>query len=221
MIERVEVAGVRHYVTPDGTLPSVTAILSGTKPEESAGVLARWRERVGEGAAKATMVAAAARGTRLHAKAEAWLRASAWELPETSWSARVTDPWWASLVPFMRSVRGCSAVEEFVWHAEVGYAGALDAIVTLRSGKTYVTDWKTTGRPKVYADALHDYRAQGAAYYHAAATQGLRADGVVIVVAHDCGPAETIFVTGRELDSAWSEFRRRAEAFAALRDVRA
>ena len=54
------------YDTPSGKLPSVTTILSTTKPEKDKKALDGWRKAVGKAKADAICNEAANRGTRMH-----------------------------------------------------------------------------------------------------------------------------------------------------------
>ena len=47
-LERVEIAGRRHYITPIGNLPSVTTVLKETQSERDRSGLAFWRRKVGK-----------------------------------------------------------------------------------------------------------------------------------------------------------------------------
>lgn len=63
-LTRDESTGKRLYVIPGGAkVPSVTTILSETKPEESRLALEEWRKNVGETRAKQITTEAANRGT--------------------------------------------------------------------------------------------------------------------------------------------------------------
>jgi hypothetical protein len=66
-LTRQTVDGSRKYKTPDGQhLPSVTTILSATKPEEDKKSLENWRKRVGYAKAQTITTEAANRGTSMH-----------------------------------------------------------------------------------------------------------------------------------------------------------
>lgn len=210
--ERLEIGGVRHYRTPAGTFPSVTAVLSATRPEMTALALADWRKRVGEVEAERVRESAAARGTRVHQAVEDWLTGAGYLDPDSL--APVGDLWWESLKPFLHTIVDCLAVESYVWHKEVRVAGALDAVTVHRSKRVLVDDWKTVGRPFLRKSALHEYKLQVSAYYHAAReTHGVDADGAAIVTARESGSALTYIFDRAELADLWAEFRQRAARY--------
>ena len=65
---RANIAGLRHY-TVDGEeqpLPSVTTVLSKTKPKADRESIERWKAKVGEKEANKIKNDAAARGTVMH-----------------------------------------------------------------------------------------------------------------------------------------------------------
>ena len=64
----------RHYAVNQQRLPSVTAILSLTKPEEDKAALAAWKLRVGEKESERIKNAASANGTKMHNLLESYLR---------------------------------------------------------------------------------------------------------------------------------------------------
>ena len=61
-IKQINVDGVRHYETPDGTFISITSLLKDYTPE---GIL-EWRENVGDDVADHVKRNATARGNKVH-----------------------------------------------------------------------------------------------------------------------------------------------------------
>jgi len=61
-IKQINIDGIRHYETPDGTLISITSLLKNFTPQ---GIL-DWRKAVGEEVANAVMIAATNRGSKVH-----------------------------------------------------------------------------------------------------------------------------------------------------------
>ena len=61
-IKQVNINGVRHYDTPDGTLISITSLLKNFTPQ---GIL-DWRKAVGAEKANEVMRAAGDRGSKVH-----------------------------------------------------------------------------------------------------------------------------------------------------------
>jgi genome maintenance exonuclease 1 len=74
-LKRVESNHQRFYLTPDSEkLPSVTTILSATKPAADREALQRWRKRMGEKRAQEIVTEAAGRGTRMHGFLEEYVK---------------------------------------------------------------------------------------------------------------------------------------------------
>lgn len=93
-LERVEIAGRRHYITPIGNLPSVTTVLKETQSERDRSGLAFWRRKVGNAEADRVQVDSAARGSRLHTMIETYLKDG----------TEGSGPWWQSVASVVRSV---------------------------------------------------------------------------------------------------------------------
>lgn len=74
-ISRATIDGVRHYCLPDGqNVPSVTTILSATKPQADRDALANWRRSVGEQRAQQITTESAGLGTLVHKHVENFLQ---------------------------------------------------------------------------------------------------------------------------------------------------
>ena len=71
---RSVINGSRHYSIEQQQLPSVTAILSRTKPEEDKAALAAWKLRMGEKESERIKNEASANGTKMHNILESYLR---------------------------------------------------------------------------------------------------------------------------------------------------
>ena len=71
---RSVINGSRHYSINQQQLPSVTAILSRTKPEEDKAALAAWKLRMGEKESERIKNEASANGTKMHNILESYLR---------------------------------------------------------------------------------------------------------------------------------------------------
>jgi genome maintenance exonuclease 1 len=69
-LETTEIDGKRHYITPDGTFPSVTTVLG---EKLSKGGLEEWRARVGEKEAARITKLATDRGTAVHSICERYV----------------------------------------------------------------------------------------------------------------------------------------------------
>ena len=117
---REDPSGARHYVTPLGTLPSVTTILKGSTS---------WGfyQRTSAHAAQARR-----RGHDFHEDMAAFL-----EHGRPSSSAH-----FPSVLSFLRRIGSVQLVEGHVWHRD-GFAGAVDCVAEV-DGVLSVIDWKTS-----------------------------------------------------------------------------
>lgn len=206
--ERTDIGGRRHYVTPHGKLPSVTTILSATKPAKDREGLAKWRAKVGAEEADRVTREACSRGTDLHLMIEAYLRDG----------VEGEGPWWRSVASFVRSVdRTRPFLIEHPVASVRGYAGCLDFLGFCGDAETLV-DWKTS-RKRKRRDWIGDYCAQAAAYA-AAVNEDRMAEGRtdlvtrgVVVVAYEDMLADVFVLEKDELVKAWREFNGRLREY--------
>ena len=160
-LTRSEINGQRMYNSPHGPLPSVTTILSATKPAADKAGLDRWRQRVGEvEAAKITKIASD-RGTIMHNILEHWVKNLEFD-PGNNMIHRQAKT--------MASVIKENIKESMteVWGSEVPlfyeglYAGTTDLVIKW-NGNLVIGDFKQTNRPKK-EEYVQDYYVQLAAY---------------------------------------------------------
>lgn len=164
----------RRYQTPDGIFPSVTTILSGTKPEADRLALEQWRNRVGVEEADRISKQSTDDGTLLHFCIEGL---NAWDERMMSYGDVLNyignDESGADKVrvhglvaqfrDYIQPRLGQSYfIEEYGWNPNHGYAGAIDHIGEF-DGVSSVVDWKNSKKAKK-EDWIKDYRLQGAAY---------------------------------------------------------
>lgn len=163
-IKRTRVEGKRLYDTESGFLPSVTTILSKTKPWEEQQKLNEWRNRVGHAEAQKISNEAAGVGTLMHGYLEDWL---------------INDEYKAAdgLVHRIARRMADTVIENIkdnldeVWGTEVSlyypglYAGTAD-VTGVWKGKAAICDFKQTNKPKK-REWIDDYFMQGAAYGNA------------------------------------------------------
>lgn len=143
----------RYYVTPGGTLPGVTTILSATKPDSERAALEKWKAE-NEGNTDAID-----RGNWLHQTVEAFLKDGT-EPDEGSDYIK----FWHSIKPVIALVELPILIESAVWvHNQ--YAGTFDCLA-LCDSKLTLFDWKTASKPKEEAYIL-DYMIQAGAYSNA------------------------------------------------------
>lgn len=210
--DRVEIDGQRYYRTPGGVYASVTTILKATVPAEDEKRLADWRERAGpEEVAKVDELRdeGADRGSRMHAAVEAWV-----DDPFSDGPQETDDPWWNSIVPFLRKVVIRPVLcESAVWHDELRYGGTLDMVAWCRPGVLALLDWKSA-RKKKKRKWIGDFIQQTAAYAEALRWMtGVQIKDAVVVVAQEKEPADTFWIAEDELREAFAAFAKRARAF--------
>lgn len=161
-LKRKSVEGKRLYANPFGNpVPSVTTILSATKPYEARQALANWKKRVGEEEAQRITTEAANVGTLMHAILEAYVGNEEYEHGNNiihRQARQMAETVISNIDPYL----------DEVWGAEVNlcapnlYAGTTD-LVGVWKGKPTIMDFKQTNKPKK-REWIEDYFLQGAAY---------------------------------------------------------
>jgi hypothetical protein len=161
-LKRKSVEGKRLYANPFGDpVPSVTTILSATKPYEARQALANWKKRVGEEEAQRITTEAANVGTLMHAILEAYVGNEEYEHGNNiihRQARQMAETVISNIDPYL----------DEVWGAEVNlcapnlYAGTTD-LVGVWKGKPTIMDFKQTNKPKK-REWIEDYFLQGAAY---------------------------------------------------------
>jgi genome maintenance exonuclease 1 len=162
-LNRQSVEGKRLYSCPDGSkVPSVTTILSATKPEEDKAALQNWRKAVGYEKAQQITTEAASRGTRMHKFLETFNESGILSEPGTNPYSQQSHKMAQHIID-----HGLKNVNE-VWGNEVAlyypglYAGTTDA-VGLHNGEPAILDYKQSNKPKK-REYIEDYYLQLAAY---------------------------------------------------------
>jgi hypothetical protein len=162
-LTRAEVNGNRRYQTPEGSkVPSVTTILSATKPEKDKAGLQKWRDRVGEKTAKAVTTEAANRGTRMHKYLEDFIEFGEWPVPGSNPYSKQAH----KMATVIRENAMCDVDE--IWGSEVSlyvpkiYAGTTDLVGQYKT-KPAIMDFKQSNKFKK-EEYVQDYYLQMAAY---------------------------------------------------------
>lgn len=189
----------RRLIFEDKLYPSVSTILSATKPISDRLALQRWRKRVGYQKAQQISNQACRRGTSIHTAINLFLEGK--ELPED-----VPDNlYWQSIEPVLQSVSQVHLVESAVYHQEQGYAGRLDCVGEWQ-GELCVFDWKTASKPKKQ-EWITDYCLQVTAYtaavnhlYH------VQIDRALIAIALESQPAQLFLLDEEDLSLYWQQF---------------
>lgn len=199
----------RHLSFQGQVYPSVTSILSATKPDKDRLALAKWRQKIGTEKAQQITVDASRRGTSLHVAIKNYLQQ---KLTDTEIEA---NPFWHSIKPVLDRVEEVHLVESAVYHSLYKYAGCFDCL-GVWSGKLCVFDWKTASQPKK-TEWITDYCLQVTAY--------IKAINYLYNVDIDCGmiaialadqPAQIFYLEADDLADYWQQFIRRLQQWQRL-----
>lgn len=162
-LKRNSVEGKRLYSCPDGNnVPSVTTILSATKPLKDVIALQEWRNRVGHQRAQEITTEAASRGTRMHKFLEDYISNGVVSEPGSNPYSQLSHSMAKHLIN-----EGFINVNE-IWGSEVSlyypelYAGTSDA-VGVHNNVPAILDYKQSNKPKT-RERVEDYLLQLAAY---------------------------------------------------------
>ena len=201
---------MRYYEVNGVRLPSVTTILSATKPKSTEDALDRWKNRIGVEVAQEKFLSACARGTAMHNLCEAYLLDR--ELGE------ITDhvkPYWASIKPTLSQITDVQMTEQRVHHLPLKYSGCLDCYATFRGVENTLIDFKSSDKPKLISKGyITDYCLQVVAY--SAAVKELfdiKTNQAAIIIGIHNHKAQ-VFVLTRELMLIyWQLWLKRVEQF--------
>jgi len=141
-IKQINIDGIRHYETPDGTLISITSLLKNFTPQ---GIL-DWRKAVGEEVANAVMIAATDRGSKVHQIIENCLS----NKPETDLTGNygeLASRMFSQMIPAIDKIDRIRALEQGLYSTNLGIAGRVDCIAEYDNELT-VIDFKTATRKR-------------------------------------------------------------------------
>lgn len=188
-LETETINGNRHYVTPNGKLPSITTVLSILSRD---GIKA-WRKRVGEAEANKISTKAARRGTKVHAMCEDYINNDL-DAKKYLPSDRET---FNSLKPVLdEHLDNVYAQEVPLWSDYLGVAGRVDCIAEW-DNKIAVVDFKTSRKLKK-KEYISSYFMQAAAYAVMWEERtGIPINKIVILIAVD-GEEPQIFEERRD-----------------------
>ena len=209
---RADIDGLRHYGI-DGEakkLPSVTTVLSRTKPKADQEALERWKKRVGDVEAERIKNEAAARGTAMHKYLEDLIRGQrSMDLTTTGQEAQKM----AEII-VDRGLNDCSkvyGVEATLYYPGL-YAGSCDLIASY-NGKLAIIDFKQTNKPK-QREWIGDYFLQMAAYgmAHDAVYDTAIELGIIMMCSRD-GYYQQFVIEGSEFREAKHAFLKRLDIY--------
>ena len=148
-IKQININGVRHYDTPDGTLISITSLLKNFTPE---GIL-EWRKAVGEDVANKVMRAAADRGSKVHKIIENCL-SNKQENDLVGNYGELAARMFSQMVPALDKIDRIRALEKGLYSTRFGIAGRVDCIAEYDKELT-VIDFKTSTRKRDERNETH------------------------------------------------------------------
>ncbi len=141
-IKQINVDGVRHYETPDGTFISITSLLKAYTPK---GIL-EWRESVGDDIANYVMKNATVRGNKVHKIIENCLS----NQPETDLIGNhgvLAAGLFQLMIPALDKIDQIRGLEQAVYSKRLGVAGRIDCVAEY-DGKLSTIDFKTASRKR-------------------------------------------------------------------------
>lgn len=197
---RYKVVNRKRRLIFDGRVyPSVSTILSATKPERDRLALQRWRQRVGTRQAQQITTQACHRGTSVHTAINYFLAGR--ELPEDMGE----NLYWHSIEPVLASVSQVHLLESAVYHAEREYAGRFDCLGEWQ-GELCVFDWKTATKPKKL-EWITDYCLQITAYTAAINyLYNVQINRALIAIALPSQEAQLFQLDSDDLSNYWQQF---------------
>ena len=169
--------GFRFYEIDGKNYPSITTVLGAQKKPG----LEKWRQSVGEDAAKWEMARAARRGKSTHDLVEQYLKG---ETP----SIRDVLPLglFRLLKPYLESINNIHAIEKIMFSHKYTIAGQVDCIAEY-NGKLSVIDFKTANKER-NDEWNENYYIQCSAYAEMYEELfGTRIDQIVVLMASEDG----------------------------------
>ncbi len=139
-IKQIDIDGVRHYETPDGTLISITSLLKNF-PLQS---ILDWKKSVGDDVANERLRHGSDRGSKVHQIIENCLS----NKPETDLVGNYGElaaRMFSQMIPALDKIDRIRALEQGLYSTKYGIAGRVDCIAEYDKELT-VIDFKTATR---------------------------------------------------------------------------
>ena len=210
-LQTEQVMGMRWYVTPHGSYPSITTILSGTMSREKEESLANWRKSFGEERAEAYTQARCDHGTIVHLLIERFLRGESVMEPYEDKPIQPSEVAAFNSVKFpLRNITKIYAQEVALYCTRYEVVGRVDLVGEYK-GKPAIVDFKTSARIKK-REGIADYELQ-MLFYADAHNEMYGTDiqqGVVIMASAGGMPQVFVF---QFTDALRVELKRRAELY--------
>jgi ATP-dependent exoDNAse (exonuclease V) beta subunit len=199
---------MRYYDCPGGKrYPSVTTILSKTKPKKTEDALDNWRKRIGEDHAEKVFNNACHRGTLMHSLCENYLLGN-----EIDLSDETVLPYWTSIKQVLPKIKNVKFLEQKVHHDRFLYAGTLDCLAEW-DGLTTLIDFKSADKIKSPGYVI-DYYLQVVAYAAAANYLfDIKIDQAVIIIGVANHRPQTFVLDRPTMIIYWSMWLKRVEQF--------
>ena len=139
-IKQINIDGVRHYETPDGTLISITSLLKNFQLQS----ILDWKKSVGDEVANERLRHGADRGSKVHEIIENCLS----NKPETDLVGNYGElaaRMFSQMIPALDKIDRIRALEQGLYSTKYGIAGRVDCIAEYDKELT-VIDFKTATR---------------------------------------------------------------------------
>jgi genome maintenance exonuclease 1 len=204
-----------YYVSPQGArLPSISAILTATKPAKEWAILKAWRKRVGEAEARRISKASRKRGKELHKRIESYLLGKSLSLCPAN-----LVPWRNSIYPLLQQLTDVQLVEGALFHHELRYAGTVDAIAGHGNRGWCLWEWKTaTSLQK--NEYMAGYKLQVAALWGATLeTYGVQLEQAAVVIALPDEEVQVVWLEQEELTEWWGLWVERVRQYQGVNHI--
>ena len=179
-IKQINIDGIRHYETPDGTLISITSLLKNFTLQS----ILDWKKSVGDDVANERLRHGADRGSKVHEIIENCLS----NKPETDLignygelAARMFN----QMIPALDKIDRIKALEQGLYSTKLGIAGRVDCIAEYDKELT-VIDFKTATRKR---DEINENYLVQASFYSIAWEErtGEKVDQIAILTTTEDG----------------------------------
>jgi len=207
---RSEFEGKRLYEVVGHRLPSVTTILSTTKPKAAEESIQRWRDRVGHQRSKEIFETSAARGTALHKYLEMHVLGEGYR-DMTNVGQQAEQMANIVIKKGLSNVSEYYGIEATLYYPGL-YAGTTD-FICVHNGSDTVVDFKQTNKPK-RREWIDDYFMQlgayGMAHDH---VYGTKINKGVIMMINPDGYYQEFIIEGPEFRNYKHKFLKRVDEY--------
>nr|XP_002119404.1 mitochondrial genome maintenance exonuclease 1 [Ciona intestinalis] len=198
-------------------LPSVTRILSATKPPEQQLILLNWKKKMiaemGEEGFNQMQKDTLSAGSACHSSIEEYLKGTPLDkiCPKEN-----STQLWKSVRPVLADVGAVGNTEFKVVHSHLGYSGYLDCNAVYK-GTMCVIDWKTSKKRRYRIQDCYDDPVQVVAYAgalnHSSASSNQITHGLVVKIYHDGQTASVFCMNEFMMDYYWQKWLQRLSQF--------